>query len=257
MKLKLLLGLFFVLVFLPNVHAASCNNPDTTFSLASDRTSENSSFVASLTVDAGGSPVVGCVCPLGENCKWQVQFRELTGGSWTNVPQNTSLPDDFNCSGVSCTNLLDHQQGSANRTVFCVDQGAFEFRAHRPYLSKDTMSVKITCYPFGPQCVPPATGNFYLNDHCEYVNVPVPIDQNFNILASGRAVQNGSDINFFGSGANYLNIKNGGRIDLNKSSVFAGINNPSSLIGFGFLSILSFLVLFLSRPLLFSKEVAA
>ena len=124
--------------------------------------------------------------------------------------------------------------------------------------STGNTSLVKTVYCYQKQaCIAPATGNFDLNQTCTYTNVPLFVDKNFNIQSSGRSIHHGSDINFFSNQSHFLNIRNGGRIDLNRSTVFAGLSNPSSFFGFGLLSILSFFVLFFIRPFLSSKEVVA
>lgn len=90
---------------------------------------------------------------------------------------------------------------------------------------------------------PPASGNFNLNQTCNYVNVPLFIDGNYNLGSTGHASHNGSDVNFFSSGAKYVNIQSGGQIDLNQSTLFTGLTIPIEFGGPLVGGLLLFLVL--------------
>jgi hypothetical protein len=250
----LFVSLLFLIILAPGV-LASCADPIRSLTLDSDRTFETGSFDVNLYVNSGLGPMTACSCPMGEDCKWDIQYRESGTSNWIDVPTSTDLPKDFNCSGASCGNFLNNTMEKI-RTVTCVDQSSFEFRAHMPWNDRSTSISLLNCYPSSNACVPPTSGDFELDEFCEYVNVPLPVDGDYKILDGGFAIHNGSDVNFFSSGTHHIRIFDGGQFDVNNSNFFIG--GVSQELLFGGL-IIGFFSLVLSGFFLFSRptEVVA
>lgn len=246
----LLVSLFF-LVFLAPVVLASCSDPIRSLTFGSDRTYETGVVDVNLSVNSGGALITACSCLVGQDCKWDIQYREKGSSGWINIPNNSDPPKDFNCSGSSCVDFLNGTF-NASRVVSCVDQGSFEFRAFMPWNNRSTNVYSLNCYPSSSACVPPEIGDFELNTFCEYVNVPLLVEGDYRILDGGFAVHNGSDVNFTSSGVHFIRVFDGGRMDVNNSKFFIG--GISSELFLGGLAIGLFSLL-LSGLFLFSKPI--
>lgn len=222
-----LVGFFFIIWSLSVF--ATCNNPDLTLVVSSDRFAKGGIIDLNLTFSADPSPMEICACPFGSSCglEWQTDFN----GSWARIPRNTTVPFDLNCSGQNCTSGAGYpgEDSTTKRTISCVDQNTFNVRGFHPATNKASEVVKIYCYPT-PGCTPPVSGNFNVSETCNFTAVPVIIDGNYNIESGGYSIHNDSDVNFFSNGTKYVNIRDGGKIDLNQSSIFVGLTIP---IAFG------------------------
>jgi hypothetical protein len=225
----LFVSLFLFVLLAPSVFA-SCADPVRSLTLDSDRSFETGSFDVNLSVNSGSGPLVACRCPMGEDCKWDIQYRENGASAWITVPTNTDPPKDFNCNGVSCGNFLNNTMEKI-RSVTCVDQGTFEFRGYMPWNDRSTEVSTLNCYPSSNACVPPVSGDFELDEFCEYVNVPLLVDGDYRILDGGFAIHNSSDVNFTSSGTHHIRIFDGGQFDVNNSNFFIGGVSQELLLG--------------------------
>lgn len=252
--LLLFLFVFFFLVWSLNAFAASCTNPDLSISVSPIKTYVGGRFDVNLVFSADPPPLTNCVCAPGNNCG--VQWQDDTNGEWAQIPNSTDVDLDLNCSGRNCSTGIGYpvEDQVYNQSIQCVDQNTYRMRGFHPLSNKSTQIITVYCYP-SRQCQPPETGNFNLNQTCEYKYVPVFIDQNYNILGTGKAIHSNSDINFFSTGPKFLNIQNGGQMDLNQSSLITGLLKGGKI--FWFLSpflLIIFIFAFLS-PLGYNKKV--
>ncbi len=220
---------FGLLVFSLSV-LASCADPLISISSSSDRFSIGGKIDINLVYSADPSPSTLCQCLQGGDCgmQWQTDYN----GEWNMIPQTTEPTIDLNCSGVSCRTDrgFPSEDLMYSRTVSCVDQNSFHVRGYHPFTDTSSPILTVHCYP-SPACTPPASGNFNVNQACTFIAVPVLVDGNYNIGSSGYVKHNDSDVNFFSSGPKYVNIQNGGRIDLNQSMIFAGLSFEQGLLG--------------------------
>lgn len=212
---------------------ATCSTPTLSISAAS-RFSLDSPLFVNLVFSADPSPMTLCSCPLGEDCgiEWQTDFS----GSWEQIPQNTDPTIDLNCSGATCKTGAGYPEEDHlyRRSISCVNQNSFHIRGYHSFTNVSSPIINVYCYP-SVACKPPLTGNFNLDTTCTYENVPLLVDGNYNILSNGNAKHNESDINFFSNGTKYINIHDGGKIDLNQSMIFAGLNKIDFEIGLGYI----------------------
>lgn len=222
--MKKFLLIFFFVAFAANV-SASCANPTISISTNSTSFYAGGDVNVSLVYSANPPIMTRCVCLLGADCG--MTWQDDSNGSWVKIPTATDAQNDLNCSGENCTTGTGHpiEDATYSRLISCVSQKVYHIRGFQPSTGIASASVTVYCYP-SLACMPPSSGNFNLNQTCNYVDVPLFIDGNYNLGSSGHALHNGSDVNFFSSGAKYLNIQNGGQIDLNQSNLFAGLTIP-------------------------------
>lgn len=228
--MKKLLLLAFLLAFALNV-SASCANPTISISIDSPSFYVGGDVNVSLVYSANPPIMTRCTCLLGADCG--MTWQDDSNGSWAKIPTSTDAGNDLNCSGENCTTGTGHpiEDATYSRLISCVSQKVYHIRGLQPSTGVVSNAVTVYCYP-SLACMPPSSGNFNLNQTCNYVNVPLFIDGNYNLGSSGHAIHNGSDVNFFSSGAKYVNIQNGGQLDLNHSMLFAGLNVPFRSAGY-------------------------
>jgi hypothetical protein len=221
----------FALLFFALSAWAACSTPTLSIS-AADRFSLDLGLDVNLVFSVNPSPMTICQCPFGVDCGivWQTDFN----GSWEQIPQSTDQTIDLNCSGATCKTGAGFpvEDQVYRRNISCVDQNVFHIRGYHPYTATSSSVITVYCYP-SVACTPPQTENFNLDTTCTYQTVPLLVDGNYNILANGNARHNESDINFFSGGTKYVNINNGGKLDLNKSVLFAGLSKDNFEIGIG------------------------
>ncbi|MFH0970162.1 MAG: hypothetical protein V1776_01745 [Candidatus Diapherotrites archaeon] len=213
-------GLF--MIFFSTGVFGSCLDPD--LSIAVDnQTFVSGVFDFNLVFSADPPPIASCICLPGNDCG--IHWQYYSSGGWVDIP--SSSPGDLNCSGRACNsgNGYPVEDRVYRQGISCAVQGSYTVRGYHPKSGNATNSVMVYCYP-SRACTPPETGSFFVNQTCVFNDVPVLVDGNYTILSGGHVVHNNSDVNFFSNGSHFLNIKDGGQIDLNKSILFAGLNFP-------------------------------
>ncbi len=236
MNFKFFLVGFALVVFSFSAWADSCADPSISIVVGTDRWSIGNTLDVNLTFSANPSPSSLCHCLETADCgmEWQSDHN----GSWNKIPKNTNSAIDLNCSDVECWTGRSHptEDLMQTRSISCIDQNTFHIRGHHKFTNTSSAVVTVYCYP-SPACTPPVSGNFTVNQSCTFIAVPVLVDGNYYIGSSGYVKHNDSDVNFFSNGAKYLNIQDGGRIDLNHSMIFAGLSFEQGLLG-GFLGLI-------------------
>lgn len=247
----LLFGLLFF-ASAPVVFGASCSDPALWITVPNKLWSIGGAIDVNIVFSADPSPSTSCTCNPGEFCgmEWQTDFN----GGWNRIPRSTNAAIDLNCGGGTCSTGFFHpiEDLQYGRAISCIDQNVFHIRGHHPLTGKSTMEVTVYCYP-EPGCVPPASGNFTLNQTCNYVAVPLVIAANYTIGPTGHSIHHQSNVIFTSPISDiedppkrYLNIVNGGRIDLNHSAISTGLSRTDVGMGLGVILFFGF-ILFVVR----------
>lgn len=232
MNARLFFLFFFFLFYSLNVFGVSCVDPDLSIIVSETKTYIGDRFDVNLVFSADPPPLTNCVCAPGSNCG--MQWQDDTNGEWAQIPNAMDADMDLNCSGRTCNTGIGYpvEDQVYSQSIQCMDQNTYHLRGFHSFSGKSTPIVTVYCYP-SRQCIPPPTGNFDLNQSCEYKYVPLFVDQNYNITGTGKAIHTHSDINFYSTGSKFLNIQNGGQVDLNSSMIFSGITSNAGLFFIG------------------------